>query len=379
MKCKAKRPLVAVAAGLAIAAGGIWLAAGGQSASAAKAQAPAVEVKTEAAVGRAVRDWREYVGRLEAVERVDVRPRVAGTIAAVHFRDGDMVSKGSLLFTIDPAPYEAELRQVEAALAMAEDRRRLADTEFARARRLLDANAIARREFDALESAAMESASAVRAAQAAVVRARLDLGYTRIVAPISGRVSRAEITAGNVVSAGGDAAVLTTIVASDPVYASFNVDEQAYLRFLDPDSRDRQPVRLGLADEDGYPRAGVVHSVDNRLDVNSGTIRVRARFPNADGRMVPGMQARVKVEASVLAPAVLVDEAAIGIDQDRKFVLVVGADDRVEYRAVELGGRQGSLRVVRSGVAAGERVIVDGGQRVKPGDAVVARPVVAAR
>lgn len=379
MKCKAKQPLVAVAAGLAVAAGGIWLAAGGQPASAAKVQAPAVEVKTEAAVGRAVRDWREYVGRLDAVERVDVRPRVPGTIAAVHFRDGDMVSKGSLLFTIDPAPYEAQLRQVEAALAMAEDRRRLADTEFARARRLLDANAIARREFDSLESAALESVSAVRAAQAAVTRARLDLGYTRIVAPISGRVSRAEITAGNVVSAGGEGAVLTTIVASDPVYASFNVDEQAYLRFLDPDSRDRQPVRLGLADEDGYPRAGVVHSVDNRLDVNSGTIRVRARFPNADGRMVPGMQARVKVEASAPAPAVLVDEAAIGIDQDRKFVLVVGADDRVEYRGVELGGRQGSLRVVRTGVAAGERVIVDGGQRVKPGDAVAARPVVASR
>lgn len=379
MKCKAKQPLVAVAAGLAVAAGGIWLAAGGQPASAAKAQAPAVEVKTEAAVGRGVRDWREYVGRLEAVERVDVRPRVPGTIAAVHFRDGDMVSKGSLLFTIDPAPYEAQLRQVEAALAMAEDRRRLADTEFARARRLLDANAIARREFDSLESAALESVSAVRAAQAAVMRARLDLGYTRIVAPITGRVSRAEITAGNVVSAGGEGAVLTTIVASDPVYASFNVDEQAYLRFLDLDSRDRQPVRLGLADEDGYPRAGVLHSVDNRLDVNSGTIRVRARFPNADGRMVPGMQARVKVEASVPAPAVLVDEAAIGVDQDRKFVLVVGADDRVEHRVVELGGRQGSLRVVRTGVAAGERVIVDGGQRVKPGDAVAARPAVAAR
>lgn len=164
MKCKAKQPLVAVAAGLAVAAGGIWLAAGGQPASAAKAQAPAVEVKTEAAVGRGVRDWREYVGRLEAVERVDVRPRVPGTIAAVHFRDGDMVSKGSLLFTIDPAPYEAQLRQVEATLAMAEDRRRLADTEFARARRLLDANAIARREFDSLESAALESVSAVRAA-----------------------------------------------------------------------------------------------------------------------------------------------------------------------------------------------------------------------
>lgn len=379
MICKVKQPLAAAAAGLAIAAGGIWLAAGGRPASAAKTQAPAVEVKTEAAVGRGVRDWREYVGRLEAVERVDVRPRVPGTIAAVHFRDGDMVSKGSLLFTIDPAPYEAQLRQVEAALAMAEDRRRLADTEFARARRLLDANAIARREFDSLESAALESVSAVRAAQAAVMRARLDLGYTRIVAPIAGRVSRAEITAGNVVSAGGEGAVLTTIVASDPVYASFNVDEQAYLRFLDPDSRDRQPVRLGLADEDGYPRAGVVHSVDNRLDVNSGTIRVRARFPNADGRMVPGMQARVKVEASAPAPAVLVDEAAIAVDQDRKFVLVVGADDRVEHRVVELGGRQGSLRVVRTGVAAGERVIVDGGQRVKPGDAVTARPVVAAR
>jgi multidrug efflux system membrane fusion protein len=373
MLLKTTHRFAAGAAGLALAGMAAWFSASGHAAGAATASAPSATVAVAPAVARAVRDLREYVGRLEAVESVEVRPQVAGKIAAVHFRDGEVVAKGRLLFSIDPAPYEAQLRQAEAALAMAQDRRRLADSEHARARRLVEAKAIAQREFDSLESAASEAAAAVRAAEAAVTRTRLDLGYTRITAPIAGKVSRAAITAGNVVGAGGDAAVLTTIVASDQIDAAFDVDEQAYLRFLDPVAKHRQLVRLGLDGELDYPRTGTIHSVDNRLDPKSGTVRVRARFANTDGRMIPGLLARVKVAAGAPAQAVLIDEAAVGIDQDRKFVLVVGTDNKVQYRVVELGNRHGRQRVVRSGVTAGERVIVEGGQRVTPGELVTAR------
>ena len=227
----------------------------------------------------------------------------------------------------------------------------------------------------ALDAAAREAASAAQAARASADRARLDVDYTLIRAPISGRISRSEVTAGNVVKAGGDAAPLTSIVTLDPIYASFNVDEQTLLRY--PDARKgTRPLRVqvGLAGEEGHPHAGRLHSLDNQLDTRSGTIRVRAVLDNPDGRMIPGLQARVRLQASEPYLAVLVDEAAIGTDQDRRFVLVVGRDGRVEYRQIELGSRQGGLRVVRSGLAPGDQVIVEGAQRVRPGDAVAAVP-----
>ncbi len=334
---------------------------------------PAVQVQI--ATTRRVTDWAEYSGRLEAVGQVEIRPRVAGTLLGVHFHDGQQVREGDLLYTIDPEPFEVEARRAAAALAQAQDRQRFTALELERGRRLLEANTISRREFDAMENAAREAASVAQAARAAADRARLDVDYTHIRAPITGRISRSEVTAGNVVKAGGDAAPLTSIVTLDPIYASFNVDEHTLLRYLDA-SKGARPlqVQVGLAGEEGHPHAARLHSLDNQLDTRSGTIRVRAVLDNPDGRMIPGLQARIRLQASEPYPAVLVDEAAIGTDQDRRFVLVVGKDGRVEYRRLELGSRQGGLRVVRSGLAPGDQVIVEGAQRVRPGDAVAAVP-----
>jgi multidrug efflux system membrane fusion protein len=320
---------------------------------------------------RQVTDWAEYSGRLEAVERVEIRPRVAGTLLAVHFRDGQLVRKGDLLFTLDAAPFEAELKRAEAVLAQARDRQRFTARNLERGRRLIQANAIAKRDFDALENAAREAGSAVQAAMAVAERARLDVDYTRITAPIAGRISRPEITAGNEVKAGGDAPPLTSIVNLDPLYVSFTIDERTYLHHVGTRrGGDPLQVQVGLAGEDGYPHAGQLHSLDNQLDTRTGTLRVRALLANADGRLVPGLQARVRMQVSDPYRATLVDETAIATDQDRRFVLLVGEDSRVEYRRLELGSRQGDQRVVRKGLEPGERVIVEGAQRVRPGDLV---------
>ncbi len=341
------------------------------------AATPLPVVKVSPAVGRDIKDWQEYVGRMEAVERVEVRPRVAGTIAAVHFRDGDLVKQGSVLFSLDAAPYEARVQEAQAAAAVAEDRRRFTESELVRARRLQQDNAISRKEFDAAENAAREAQSSSRAAQAALYRARIDLGYTKIIAPISGRVSRAEITAGNVVEAGGAARALTSIVSLDPIYASFNVDEQTYLQLVGIGAQGGrgETVGLALSNESGFPRHGEIASVDNQLDTVSGTIRVRARFANPSGQMVPGLQAKVRIQASKTYAGVLVDEAAIGTDQDKKFAFVVGPDGKISYRTLALAGRQDGMRVVRDGIRVGEAVVVEGAQRVHSGDMVKAEPL----
>jgi len=369
-----QRRTVLWAAASVLVAGGAAAALLGRGAQPGPAPAPPI-VQVQTVATRRVTDWAEYSGRLEAVGQVEIRPRVAGTLLGVHFHDGQQVREGDLLYTIDPEPFEVEARRAAAALAQARDRQRFTALELERGRRLLEANTISRREFDALENAAREAASAAQAARASADRARLDVDYTRIRAPITGRISRSEVTAGNVVKAGGDAAPLTSIVTLDPIYASFNVDEHTLLRYLDA-SKGARPlqVQVGLAGEEGHPHAARLHSLDNQLDTRSGTIRVRAVLDNPDGRMIPGLQARVRLQASEPYPAVLVDEAAIGTDQDRRFVLVVGKDGRVEYRRLELGSRQGDRRVVRSGLAPGDQVIVEGAQRVRPGDAVAAVP-----
>lgn len=330
-----------------------------------------VRVAVREATSRWVSEWAEYSGRLEAVEHVEIRPRVAGTVLAVHFRDGQLVRQGDLLFTLDPAPFEAELKRAEALLAQAEDRQRFTARNLERGRRLIQANAIAKRDFDALENAAREARSAVLAARAVVERARLDVDYTRITAPIAGRISRPEITAGNEVKAGGDAPPLTSIVSLDPLYAAFTIDERTYLRYVSARrGTDPLQVQVGLAGDDGHPHAGQLYSLDNQLDTRTGTLRVRALLANPDGRLVPGLQARVRMQVSDPYEATLMDETAIATDQDRRFVLVVGDDGRVEYRRLELGSRQGDQRVVRQGLEPGERVIVEGAQRVRPGDLV---------
>lgn len=342
----------------------------------AVAAMPAVEVDVAPVVARKVVDWQSYSGRLEAVERVDIRPRVSGTITEVHFRNGAQVKKGDILFTIDPAPYRAEVARAEAQLAAAQARVRFTGAELDRASRLVADSTIPRRTLDEREHNARDAQASLRAAQAELEVARLNLSYTSVTAPISGRVSRAEITVGNVVAAGAAGAPLTTLLSVSPIYASFDVDEQTYLRHI-ASVKDQAgvPVQLGLANEAEYSRGGTIDDVDNRLDPVSGTIRVRARFDNADGLLVPGLYARVKVGGSDPQAAVMVDERAIGTDQDKKFVLVVGEDNRVAYRPVQLGSRQEGLRIVTDGLQPGERIIVNGMQRARPGDVVKPKAV----
>ncbi|KAF1029746.1 MAG: Multidrug resistance protein MdtE [Burkholderia plantarii] len=367
------RSRIAVAALAVVAAVGIGtFGVIRASASAAPSAAPPLtEVDVATVLSKTITDWQTYSGRLEAVGKVDIRPLVSGTIVAVNFKDGALVKKGDVLFVIDPRPYQAEVDRAAAQLAAAQARDGYAQSDWQRAQRLIDDNAIARRDYDEKQNAARESAANVKAAQAALESARINFGYTRVTAPIAGRVSRAEFTLGNVVSAGASAAPLTTLVSVSPIYASFDADEQTYLRYIGSKRDGSQvPVDLGLANENGYSRKGVIDSVDNRLDISSGTIRVRARFDNADGSLVPGLYARVKVDGSAPHPALLVDEAAINIDQDKRFVFVVDGQGHVVYREVRIGGLHGNQRVIVGGLQASDRVIVNGTQRVRPGEQV---------
>lgn len=378
MSTTRKRISIALAATLVVAGVGATVAhyervgdfplAAAHAAAKPAPNAPEVDVAT--VLSATITDYQDYSGRLAAIDHVDIRPLVSGTIVAVHFKDGALVKKGDPLFTIDPRPYQAEVDRVEAQLAAAQARDSYASSDAARADRLLADNAIARRDYDEAHNAAREAAAAVKASQAALEAARINLGYTTITAPVNGRVSRAEMTVGNIVSTGASAPLLTTLVSVSPIYAEFDVDEQTYLRYLGHDGDANVPVDLGLANETGFSRKGVVDSVDNRLDTSSGTIRVRARFANADGALVPGMYARVKVGGGTPHPAVMIDDAAVGTDQDKKFVLVVDKDNRIQYREVELGAMHDSLRVITRGLQPGERIVVNGLQRVRPDDVV---------
>ncbi|NYT44800.1 efflux RND transporter periplasmic adaptor subunit [Alcaligenaceae bacterium] len=337
----------------------------------------AVEVATVAA--RDMVDWREYAGRLEAVDRVAVRPLVSGTLVGVHFADGALVEAGDLLFTIDPRPYEAAVDQAKAALTAAKARVSYTASDVARAQRLLANNATAKRDVDEKRNAARVAAADLQAAQARLESAQLDLEHTRITAPISGRMSRAEVTEGNVVAAGPAAAPLATLVSVARMYASFELDEPTFLASVSQArmGQARVPVLLGLTGEAGYPRSGELASVDNVLDPASGTIRVRAVFDNPDGSLVPGLFARIKLGSSAARPAILIDEKAIGTDQNKRFVVVVDEHNKTAYREVHLGATQEGQRVVEAGLRAGERIVVNGLQRIRPGDPVRPLPALA--
>jgi multidrug efflux system membrane fusion protein len=340
------------------------------AAQAADAPPAATEVDVAVVLAQTITDWQSYSGRLEAVNHVDVRPLVSGTIVAVHFKDGALVKKGDPLFTIDPRPYQAEVDRAAAQVAAAKARAIYTSTDAARSDRLLADNAIAKRDYDEKQNASREAAAGVKAAEAALEAAQVNLGYTNVTASVSGRASRAELTVGNIVSAGANAPLLTTLVSVSPIYASFDVDEQTYLQYLGRDRNSNVPVSLGLANEDGYSRKGTVSSVDNRLDTSSGTIRVRATIDNADGALVPGLYARVKVGGGEPHPAILIDDAAVGTDQAKKFVLVVDGSNKVAYREVQVGGLHDNLRIVVSGLKAGERIVVNGMMHAKPSDTV---------
>lgn len=331
---------------------------------------PLVEVDATAVVPKDIVQWHSYSGRLEAVEKVQVRPEVSGTIVAVHFKDGVLVRKGDPLFTIDPRPYQAEVDRAGAQLAAAQARSEYAAAEAARAERLIADNAMARRDYDARQNAAREAAAGLLAARAMLASARLNLSRTVIQAPISGRVSRAEITVGNVVTGGAEAPPLTTLVSVAPIYASFEVDELSYLRYLNRNKKNPIPVLLGLADETALAYRGQLVSIDNQVDPAAATVRVRARFDNADGALVPGLFARVKLGDDVARPAVLVSDAVINTDQDKKFVLVANGADRVERREVTPGELADGLRIITKGLVAGDRVLLNNLHRVQPGDQV---------
>lgn len=367
-----------VAVALAAIGVAIFHARTGVAQGTAPASSPATEVEVATVSSRMMTDWHEYSGRLEAVEHVDIRPLVSGTLTAVHFTDGSLVHKGDLLFTIDPRPYQAAVDQARAQLAAARARAAYTASDLARGKRLLAENAIAKRDYEEKRNASSEAAANLQAAHAVLESADLDLEHTQIVAPISGRVSRAELTVGNVVAAGAGSAPLTSLVSTSRMYASFDVDEQSFLKVINParvSESAAMPILLGLADETGYSRQGRLVSVDNRLDTSSGTIRVRAVFDNPDGALVPGLYARIRLGGGAPHQTILIDEKAIGTDQDKRFVVVVGEHDKTAYREVQLGVGEKGLRVVEAGLKVGERIVVNGLQRIRPGDQVTAQPV----
>jgi RND family efflux transporter MFP subunit len=323
------------------------------------------------ALRRTIGDFTELTGQVAAIQTVEVRPQVAGYVTRVAFREGAGVRSGDTLFTIDARPFAAALATVRAQLARERSALALAVTEAARAETLFAANATSRDDLETRTAALARARAEVGADEASVETARLNLEWTVVRAPIDGRVSSAAITRGNYAQTGGTTPPLTTIVSQNPMYVYFPVDEQAYLRRADGDARS-PTVGIGLANETGYPRVGRIDFVDNQLDVTSGTIRVRAVVENHDRRLVPGMFARVRLAGAPAQPTTVVEERAIGTDQDRKFVYVVKPDSTVEYRPVQIGRVDSGYRVVQSGVVAGERVIVDGLQRVRPAGKVVA-------
>lgn len=336
---------------------------------------PPPQVTVSKPVAEEIMEWDEYTGRLEAVDTVDVRARVSGYLQSIHFKDGQTVKEGDLLFVIDPRPYQAELDRALAEKKLAEARLSLAENDLKRARHLLSARAISEEEADTRASDEQVARATVEQAQAVVNAARLNVEFTQVRAPISGLISRKYVTDGNLINGGTGGTLLTTIVSLDPIYCYFEADEQSYLRYTNmeregmmPESRKGEnPAYMELSNETGYPHKGYVDFIDNRMDPNTGTIRGRGVFPNPDNTLTPGLFARMKIMGSGQYKALLVPDEAVGSDQSQKFVMVVNPEDMVEYRQVTLGPRVNGLRVIRQGVGPEDRIIVNGLQRVMPG------------
>lgn len=319
---------------------------------------------------KSLRQWDEFTGKLEAVDTVEVHPRVGGYIDGVRFQEGARVRKGQLLFQIDARPFQAEVDRLTAEVARSRAKLDLAIVDKERGQRLIDQNAVAKSEFDRLLSEERSARADLAAATASLQAAKLNLEFTRVVSPIDGRVSRALITQGNLVT---NSSLLTTVVSDTPIYAVFNADEQTFLKYAGAERGKDSPVYMGLMTETGYPHQGRLHFIDNAVDANSGTILGRAVFDNADGRFIPGLFARIRLVSQQSESVALVPDRAIATDLGKRYVLVIAKGDKVEYRAVTLGPLAGDLRIVRTGLKEGDRVVISGLQKVKPGDAV--RPV----
>jgi multidrug efflux system membrane fusion protein len=357
-------PWLALATSIVLA---VAIAGCGTQASPNAGMPPPPEVSVANVLAKQVRQWDEFTGRVAAVESVELRPRVSGYVQQVAYEEGQEVSKGDLLFVIDPRPYRAALDRAQANLERARSEARLAQAQDVRAQALIEAQAISREEFETRKATTSGANAAVRAAEAAVAAAQLDLQFTQVRSPINGRAGRAAVTEGNLAQA--DSTLLTTVVSQDPVYVYFESDEQSFLRYAElarKGERDdtKNPVRVGLASESGYPHEGTVDFVDNQVDSRTGTIRARAVLKNPDRLFTPGLFARVQLQGSGEFKAMLIDDKAVLTDQDRKYVYVLGPKNAAVRKDIVLGSSIDGLRVVESGLTPADKVIVHGVQKV---------------
>jgi multidrug efflux system membrane fusion protein len=339
---------------------------------------PAIPVSVATVEAREIVPWAEFSGRLEAIERVELRSRVAGVVEAVHFREGNLVKQGDLLVSIDQAPYLADLQRAEAQVQGAKARVALAESENERGQQLLATRNLSQRDIDTRINNLREAQANLQVAEAARRTAQLNLDYTQIRAPISGRIGRLDVTVGNLIAAGGQ--VLTSLLSVDPIYAAFNADERSVLDALAslPDGSralEQIPVRLTTATAQAAQFSGKLHFVDNGIDGASGTVRVRALLDNPDGKLMPGQFVRVQLGQARAEQQLVINERAVGTDQNKKFVFVVGDDAKAAWREVSLGAAHDGLRVVNAGLKPGERIVVNGLQRVRPGATVAPEPV----
>lgn len=340
----------------------------GSKAQNAPGEPPPAQVVVEPVQQQPIQQWNTFNGRIAAMESVEIRPRVSGYIEAVNFQDGHPVQKGQVLFTIDARPYQAALASAQAQLQHARAVAALARTQDKRARTLLPDRAISAEEADNRASALAQALANVQAAEATLTTAKLDLSFTTVRAPISGVAGRAMLTAGNLAQA--DTSVLTTVLSQNPVYVYFDADEQSLLRnrqaadATHDGNAHATPIRVGLANEASFPHQGTVSFTDNRLDPQTGTLRVRATLPNPEGRFTPGMFARVQMQSRGTFNAMLIDDKAVLTDQDLKYVYVVGQGSRAERRELQLGDLFEGRRIVVTGLQPGDQVVVAGMQRI---------------
>jgi multidrug efflux system membrane fusion protein len=337
-----------------------------------KAQMPVPNVKISQPVSQVVTEWDDYTGRIEAISSVDIRARVSGYLEKVNFIAGDQVKKGDLLFQIDPKSFVAQLNFAEAELERAKAKHELAKNDLGRAKRLFSAKAISEEEHDARTKGSQETLAAVQSAAANVATAKLNLEFTKIRAPIDGRIGRELITEGNLVGGGGaDATLLTFIVSVDPVYVYVDVDERSALKYrrlaIQDGNRARPvPIQLAVSDEADFPHLGHIDYISPRADITTGTISLRGVLANPDDLLSPGFFARLQVRGSAPYSALLIPDRAIATDQAQRFVWVVNQDQKVEYRKVLLGTHVGQLRVITEGLKTDEWVVIEGIQKLMP-------------